>query len=273
MTTNPQSHRSDPRVLSRRTLQKDHRYLAKLLRPGLFVLDVGCGTGAITAGIAEAVGPQGFVIGVDRDQANLELALREHPSVPNLLFEQGDATSLTFHAEFDVVTAARTLQWISEPGLAILKMKEALKPSGMLVVLDYNLAANEWEPAPPIEFRDFYQAFLAWRKANLWDNEMADHLPGLFQSAGLIEIETHVQDEVAERGSPDFDEHAKLWSWVIENMGEQLTKAGFLNQSQLQAASECYPAWAQTELMKQTLRMRTVVGIKSPTESPAPASR
>ena len=255
--------------MSPRTLQQDHRHLAKLLKPGFFVLDVGCGTGAITAGIAETVGPQGFVIGIDRDEANLELARRENPAIPNLRLEHGDAASLTFHAHFDVVTAARTLQWIGDPGLAILNMKEALKPSGMLVVLDYNMAANEWEPDPPSEFRDFYSAFLSWRKANLWDNEMADHLPGLFQSAGLIEVDSHVQDEIAERGSPHFDDKANVWLWVIENMGQRIAQAGFLNQSQVQAAGERYPAWTQAGLMKQTLRMRTVVGIKSPRESPS----
>ena len=259
-----QSHQSDPRILNRRTLQNDHRYLAKLLRPGLSVLDVGCGAGAITAGIAEAVGPHGFVVGVDRDEANLELARREHPAVPNLRLELGDATTLTFQDQFDIVTAARTLQWISEPALAISRMKAALKPSRMLVILDYNLAANEWEPDPPSAFRDFYEAFLAWRKANLWDNRMADRLPELFQSACLVEIESHVQDEIAERGSPDFDQHANLWFWVIETIGERIVEAGFLDRSQLQAAAERYEPWTQTELMRQTLIMRTVVGTKKP---------
>jgi len=254
-----QSHQSDPRILGRRTLAQDHRFLAALLRPGHCVLDVGCGTGAIATGIAAAVGPQGSVVGVDRDEGLLDIARREHSGVPNLQFETGDATTLIFSGRFDIVTAARTLQWISDPGLAISKMKQAAKPSGMLVVLDYNHAANEWAPDPPAEFRDFYRAFLAWRKANGWDNEMADHLPGLFQSAGLIEIESHVQDEVAHRGTPNFGEQASLWSQVIENVGVQLTKAGFLNESRLQEASECYAAWAQTDLMKQTLAMRTVV--------------
>jgi SAM-dependent methyltransferase len=189
---------------------------------------------------------------------------REHQAVPNLRFEHADATSLTFHAQFDIVTAARTLQWISEPGLAIARMKEAMKPSGMLVVLDYNLAANEWEPAPPAAFRDFYQAFLDWRGANGWDNHMADHLPELFQDAGFIDIESHVQDEIAERGSPHFDHHATLWFWVIENLGEQLTKAGFLTEPELREAGQQYQTWTQTELVKQTLRMRTVVGIQRP---------
>jgi ubiquinone/menaquinone biosynthesis C-methylase UbiE len=116
-----------------------------LLRPGLSVLDVGCGTGAITVGIAEAVGPHGFVVGVDRDAGLLDIARREHDGVLNLQFAHADATSLPFDARFDVVTAARTLQWINEPGQAVVGMKEAASPSGILVALDYNHAANEWE--------------------------------------------------------------------------------------------------------------------------------
>src|SRR4029450_14015501 len=50
----------------------DQRRLAALLRPGLAVLDVGCGTGAITRGIAEAVGPDGRAVGVDVNTATIE---------------------------------------------------------------------------------------------------------------------------------------------------------------------------------------------------------
>jgi ubiquinone/menaquinone biosynthesis C-methylase UbiE len=114
-----QSHRSDPRILGRRTLQRDHRCLAELLRPGLSVIDVGCGSGAITAGIARAVGPHGSVLGIDRDPALLELARTEHALLPNLQLECGDATTLQVEAQFDIVTAARTLQWTAEPALAV----------------------------------------------------------------------------------------------------------------------------------------------------------
>ena len=79
-----QTHRSDPRILDRRTLQRDHRLLAALLRPGMAVLDVGCGTGAITAGIANAVGDSGYVVGVDRDGALLELARAAHGAIANV---------------------------------------------------------------------------------------------------------------------------------------------------------------------------------------------
>ena len=149
------------------------------------MLDVGCGTGAITAGAAKAVGPSGHVVGIDRDDVLLELARAEHAMLPNLRFEYGDVTTLTFSREFDIVSAARTLQWIAEPALAISRMKHASKSSAVLVVLDYNHTRNEWDPDPPGEFNLFYDAFLAWRHRNRWDNEMADHLPDLFRSAGV----------------------------------------------------------------------------------------
>jgi ubiquinone/menaquinone biosynthesis C-methylase UbiE len=256
-----QSHRSDPRILGRRNLQRDHRCLAALLRPGLCVLDIGCGTGAITAGVAKAVGPHGSVLGIDRDEVLLELAQREHASIPNLWFEHGDVTTLTSCGQFDIVNAARTLQWIAEPALAISKMKQAAKPSGVLVALDYNHANNEWEPDPPGEFKLFYNAFLAWRSTSGWDNEMADHLPDLFRSARLVEVKSQVQDEIVERGGPDFTERAALWSDVIENVGRQLAITGFCTRRQLDAAREYYDSWVKTALLKQTLAMRAITGI------------
>ncbi len=255
-----QSHRSAPRTLDRRTLQRDHRYLATLLRSGLSVLDVGCGTGAITSGVAKAVGPKGRVVGVDRDAVLLELACEEYGAIPNLSFERGDAATLAFRSEFDIVTAARTLQWIPEHGTAISKMKQAVKPTGMLVVLDYSHTRNQWEPDPPDEFKRFYRAFLDWRQANHWDNEIAAHLPELFRSAGLADIQSHVQDEIVVRGDPDFPERTALWTETIESAGEQLSEAGLCTRLELQAARDGYAAWVKTELKRQTLWMRTVTG-------------
>src|ERR1039457_3349568 len=210
-----QSHRSDPRVLNRRTLERDHRTLANLLQPAMIVLDVGCGTGAITAGIAKVVGPAGRALGIDRDGAQVAQARQEHAGVPNLSFEEGDALSMTFEGRFDIVTAARTLQWLSRPsmtfegrfdivtaartlqwlsrpGEAVARMTKAAKPGGRVVVLDYNHESNSWDPDPPEAFRRFYRAFLEWRKENQWDNRMADRLPDLFRAAGIAGVQVHL---------------------------------------------------------------------------------
>lgn len=220
------------------------------------VLDAGCGTGAITAGIAKAVAPAGRVVGIDRDESLLQLARQEHLDIGNLTFETQDVLSLTYKNAFDIVTSARALQWVGDPAAALARMTGAAKQGGYIVVLDYNHDNNSWEPEPPESFQRFYQTFLGWRKANGWDNRMADSLPGLFCAAGIEEIEIHPDDEITTSGDPD----SSLWIRVIEGVGPQIVSEGMLSEPQRLAAESDYRDWAATRLQKQTLQMRTVIG-------------
>lgn len=246
-----QSHQSDPRVLGRRTLERDHWKLAALLRPGMSVLDAGCGTGAITAGIRTAVGPTGDVIGVDRDATLLDIARRE---VPDCRFIQADLARLDFDSLFDVVNSARTLQWIPDPQAAVQSMFRAAKPGGFIVVLDYNHEENTWDPDPPEEFQSFYRAFLKWRAANGWTNQMAERLPEIFGAAGLVDIESVDADETAGRG----EDAAGMWLHVIETIGPRIVAAGFLQETE--SSWLAYREWIARDLNRQTLRLRAVVG-------------
>jgi ubiquinone/menaquinone biosynthesis C-methylase UbiE len=255
-----QAHRSDPLVLNRRTLQRDHRRLAELLQPGMIVLDVGCGPGAITVGIAKMIGPHGRVVGIDRDDSLLATARLEHAGIENLSFEIGNVLSLDFEACFDLVTAARTLQWVSEPDLAILQMTKAARTGGRIVVLDYNHDDNIWNPVPPAEFVRFYAAFLEWRTENKWSNAMADLLPTLFQSAGLTDIQIYLDDEIVDRGDPDFSSAVDIWAHVIDRIGPRLVASGHLTEAEVFGAGECYRDYSQGKLERQTLSMRTVEG-------------
>jgi SAM-dependent methyltransferase len=253
-----QQHQSDSRILDRRTLAADHRCLAALLRPGMSVLDVGCGTGAITRGIAEAVGPAGMVVGVDRDRALLVRATEQRP-LANLRFEHGDATSLDDEGRFDVVTAARTLQWIADLPAAIGRMARAAKPGGLLVVLDFDHIRHTWEPEPPAAFATVFAAFLSWRAANGWDNAVASHLPALFEAAGLEHVRSERQDETAVRGEVDFLAKTALWGDVIDGLGPTLAAAGACDAAQIGAARRDYDAWRRTDLLRHTLAMQAIV--------------
>jgi SAM-dependent methyltransferase len=223
------------------------------------VLDVGCGTGAITKGIAEAVGPRGAVVGVDRDRVLIERARAHCASLPNLRFEEGDVMRLDYEARFDVVTAARTLQWVADPKAALQQLTRAARVGGLLVVLDYNHALNAWEPQPPAEFAAFYSSFLSWREMNGWDNEMANHCPALFEEVGLQEIRTYVQDETSIKTDDDFDDKTALWIEVIDKIGPTLQGAQACEASLLEAARRSYEAWRKTGLVRHTLSMRATV--------------
>jgi ubiquinone/menaquinone biosynthesis C-methylase UbiE len=257
-----QTHRSDPHILGRRTLEKDHRRLLGFLQPGMAVLDVGCGTGSITAGIANAIGPRGSVIGIDRDESLLAIAKEEFGSMANLSFVCQDALSICFESRFDVVTASRALQWMAEPKEAVLRMTQAVKPGGAVVALDYNHAEHTWTPEPPAAFRHFYSAFLAWRENNGWDNRIAERLPEMFRAAGLEEIRSLASDETGVSGDADFENLIAIWKVIIDGIGPKVSEAGFVTESQLQSAQQSYADYAANTLVSQTLSMRTVSGRK-----------
>lgn len=254
-----QPHQSDSKVLDRRTLQRDHRALAELLRPGMSVLDVGCGTGAITRGIAEAVGAAGTVVGVDRDPGLIERARATHAGVTNLRFVETDLTVLYFERQFDVVTAARTLQWVADLPAAVGAMARAANPGGYVVVLDYNHTLNEWEPTPPGPFAEFYRRFLSWREANGWDNEIANHCAALFETAGLEAISVYDQDESAVKGCERFADTAGIWIEVLDRLGPTLAHAGACDQALLDAARGSYEQWHTTALQRHTLAMKSII--------------
>lgn len=262
-----QEHQSDPRILSRRTLEHDHPHLAPLLRPGMRVLDIGCGTGAITADIAHAVSPGGSVIGVDRDPANLKIARQEHGGLANLSFRHGDLMAddfaALFEAPFDLVNATRMLLWISEPIRALEQMKNVVRPGGRVVALDYSLDDTEWEPEPPRSFLDFYDAFLQWRAENGWDNAMGKNLPARFESAGLTDICTHRCDEVVTRSDPDFGDgfRARIWLYVMESVAPRVITAGFSDQDRFTLAHRQYADYLGADLERQTMFAATVEGV------------
>jgi trans-aconitate methyltransferase len=96
-------------------------------RAGERILDLGCGTGHLTARIAES-GAQ--VTGVDR---SAEMVAAARLAYPNLKFEISDARKLSFQGEFDAVFSNATLHWIHEPELVLLGIWRALRMGGRFV--------------------------------------------------------------------------------------------------------------------------------------------
>src|SRR5204863_3429254 len=119
-----------------------------------------------------------------------------------------------------------------------------------------------WEPAPPVDFLSFYQAFLDWRNANHWDNQMASHLAEFFRSEGLVDVAHHGSDELVRRGDPDFvDPYASgIWLYVIQTLGPNLVRAGFLEESARLRAEQDYGGYVQHTLQLQRHSMLTVAG-------------
>ncbi len=96
-------------------------------RAGERIVDLGCGTGALTAAIAER-GAE--VIGLDGDAAMIERARSLHP---DLSFAHADGQDFTIAGLADAVFSNAALHWMKEPTRVIACVHRALKPGGRFV--------------------------------------------------------------------------------------------------------------------------------------------
>src|SRR2546426_270053 len=104
-----------------RTAEEAAAFLLPELRPGMRLLDVGCGPGSITRGLAERLAP-GLVVGVDLSRETLAAARQDAADrgLTNLLYEQGSVYQLPFpDASFDVAYAHQVFQHLREPEAAL----------------------------------------------------------------------------------------------------------------------------------------------------------
>src|SRR5262245_22336955 len=96
-------------------------------KPGERVLDLGCGTGHLTARIAEA---GAVAVGLD---GSAEMLKQARAAYPQLEFVQADARDFRFDEPFDAVFSNAVLHWINEPAAVIRCVRDALKPGGRFV--------------------------------------------------------------------------------------------------------------------------------------------
>lgn len=136
---------------SARTAANSAAYLLPHLKPGMQLLDIGCGPGTITLDLAKHVAP-GRVIGLENVEtplvaAGLAAAARGDTST---LFQLGDALRLPFEDDtFDVVHAHQVLQHLTDPVACLREMVRVCKPGGWIAARDADYAAMAWFPELP----------------------------------------------------------------------------------------------------------------------------
>ena len=163
--------------------RRNHESLALLLdrlrlAGGESVLEIGCGTGAVTLPLAKAVGENGRVVAVDISEPMLGAARQRvsESGMHNVTLVLGDAQVLALEqAAFDIATSRMGVMFFANPVAAFRNVAGALKPGGRLVfacwaplaenrhwLISYDIALRHLgPPAPsldnepgPLAFRD-----------------------------------------------------------------------------------------------------------------------
>ena len=186
------------------------------LAGGESVLEIGCGTGAVTLPLAQAVGEHGRVVAVDISEPMLGAARQrvDESGMHNVTLLPGDAQVLAFEqAAFDVATSRMGVMFFADPVAAFRNIGGALKPGGRLVfacwaplaenrhwLISYDIALRHL--GPPAPSTDHEPGPLAFGDP--------EYIRRLLAAAGFAEITVERAHPTIIGGSPEEEARQAL---------------------------------------------------------------
>ena len=178
-------------LLNRRSLETHARHLIPHLKPGMRILDFGCGPGTMTVGLARAVEP-GEVHGIDIEESQVDLARSAAGAGghSNVHFHVGDVTDLPFEDNFfDVAHCHAVLMHVPDTAKTLAEVKRVLKPGGVISSREVIVGSCFLEPGheDTVEAWGTFGRLLA---GNGGHPQMGKELKQAFLDAGFTDIRT-----------------------------------------------------------------------------------
>jgi ubiquinone/menaquinone biosynthesis C-methylase UbiE len=177
-----------------RQAQRDDGLTERLFRaagigPGMRVLDVGCGAGHVSTLVANLVGSEGSVIGIDREPDALEHARQHVVAGANISFVQGDFRERDIvDGGFDAVVGRYVLMYQSDPTDAVSRLATKVRGGGVLAFHEMDIPSR-FPPAGPWPESDLAdelgQLILKVWVATGTQLRIGARLPSIFAAAGL----------------------------------------------------------------------------------------
>ena len=240
-------HESVLRSHSWRTAANSAGYLLPHLRPGMSLLDVGCGPGTITAELAGLLAP-GEVLGIDPAADVVAQAADRVAGLPHARVAVGDVYTLDPQvARYDVVHAHQVLQHLGDPVAALRAMRGLAVPGGLVAARDSDYAAFTWFPRLP-ELDDWLRLYQLAARANGGEPDAGRRLLSWARAAGFTDV-TATSSTWCFADPTDRAWWGGMWAdRILESaMARQLVDSGLATLDDLRRISAGWLRWAEAE--------------------------
>ncbi|MEE6178501.1 class I SAM-dependent methyltransferase [Mycobacterium sp. 050134] len=156
------------------------------LRPGMRVLDIGCGPGDVSFIAARLVGPAGSVLGVDAAPAMIELARARaaEQGLGAVQFTQAVVDAITLDEPVDAVIGRLILMHLPDPAATLRHLSSLVRPGGVLAFSENDITATRSIPDLPL-FRRVSDGIVRAFEAMGLSAEFGTTLHRVFFDAGL----------------------------------------------------------------------------------------
>ncbi len=221
-------------MLDRRSADSHAAHLMPLLKPGMRVLDFGCGPGTITVGLAQAVDP-GEVHGIDieESQINLARAAAEAGGHHNATFHVGDVTDLPFDDNsFDAAHCHAVLMHVPDTLGTLSEVKRVLKPGGIISSRECIVDSSFLEPSTENTAEE-WATFANLLRANGGHPQMGKELKQKLIEAGFSDITATASFDIFSAPADVAFLHAFIGDWFFsKDVIAAATNHGIATQEQ-----------------------------------------
>lgn len=220
------------------------------IAPGARVLDVGCGPGYASVDLAQLVGAEGRVVGLDESEGFIgELNRRAGVlGLGHLSGHVGDVQAIGAalagevddggDVGFDAAFARWVLCFVPDPAAVIAGIVERLRPGGRVVLFDYfNYGSMTMAPRDAA-FDEVVRAIGAAWRAPGGDPDVMGRMPGILLDAGLEVTHLDVHQRIARPGGA-------MWAWpttFFASFLPRIVETGFMSEELHQ---EMLAMWAR----------------------------
>lgn len=232
---------------ARRTAGHQAAFVLPHLRPGMSLLDVGCGPGSITLGLAAAVAPA-QVVGIDHDPPHVEAAQQRarDAGATNVSFRTGDALALPFDdGAFGAAFENNMLTHLgADAERAAREVYRVLAPGGLFAARDVDTSAVVWgHPSDALARID--QLIGQWMESNGSEPTIGRRLSSILRAAGFTDLVKSVSADT--KGTPEqVRDHAAITVKLLNGpLGGAALSHGWADEATIARLKDEIVQWSE----------------------------